>query len=321
MLAEEARGLKHNYVGVERFCRNIRARASRTAARGSMPYESRLRGVRPRGALGCQSLLSPPSTDGRKVSEHDPSAYGAAVSADYDMLYPESHDAHQTDATVALIAELARSGGHSAVLEFGVGTGRLAIALVDRGFRVSGIEGSGEMLARLRAKPRGKEVHVVLGDFVSTQVDGLFSVVFMALNTIFAPGTRSDQVECFRNAARHLEPGGCFVVEAYLLQPEQLSGSWSIWPRSVQADHVELQLARYDLPTNRVERTLVHLRPEGLHLVSVIDSYAWPGELDLMADITGFDLDSRHGGWAGEPFSASSGRHVSIYRLRDLGSP
>lgn len=256
------------------------------------------------------------------VSAHDPQAYGAALGADYDALYPESHDALQTGATVAFLARLAaHDGGAGSVLEFGIGTGRVALALLEHGVSVAGIEGSEAMLATLRSKPRGPEIEVVVGDFVSARVAGEHDVVVMTLNAIFAPGTRADQTACVRNAARHLRPGGFFVVEAYVLAPDQLSGGWSIWPRSVTADHVELQLARYDLPTNRVERMLVHLRPAGVHLVEVKDTYAWPSELDLMAEAAGFELSARTGDWGGEPFSASSARHVSAYRLKDVGSP
>jgi len=256
------------------------------------------------------------------VSQHDPTAYGAAVGGAYDALYPESHDALQTEATVAFVAELASGSGRpGSVLEFGIGTGRIALALLEKGVRVAGIEGSEEMLGRLRGKPRGNEIDVVVGDFVSSRVDGAFDVVIVTLNTIFAPGTRADQVACFRNAARHLIPGGYFVVEAYVLQPAQLSSSWSIWPRSVQADQVELQLSRYDLPTNRVERTFVHLRADGVHLVEVKDSYAWPSELDLMAEAAGLDLHARVGDWNGAPFTGSSRGHVSVYRFSGTESP
>lgn len=255
------------------------------------------------------------------MSQHDPTAYGTTVGGDYDALYPESHDALQTDATVAFVADLASDSGRvGSVLEFGIGTGRIALALIEKGARVAGIEGSEQMLERLRGKPRGSEIEVVVGDFVSARVDGVFDVVILTLNTIFAPGTRADQMACFRNAARHLKPNGYFVVEAYVLQPEQLSSSWSIWPRSVQADHVELQLARYDLPTNRVERTFVHLSPDSVRLVEVKDTYAWPSELDLMAEASGFEPHARLGNWKGEPFTGASRGHVSVYRLSETES-
>jgi SAM-dependent methyltransferase len=252
------------------------------------------------------------------VSDHDPNAYGAAIGAEWDSLYPESHDALQTEDTLAMLISLAGPGGR--VLEFGVGTGRVALGLANRGLHVSGIEGSAAMLEQLRAKPGALAIEVALGDFVSTRVAGTFDVVAITLNAIFAPGDRAAQLACFANAAAHLRPGASLVVEAYILRGDQLSGSWSIWPRSVGADQVELQIARYDLATNRVERTLVHLRPSGVYLNEVKDSYAWPSELDLMAQMAGFVLERRDGGWAREEFSAASTRHVSVYRLKGDGS-
>ena len=243
----------------------------------------------------------------------DPSSYGDTVGTDYDQLYPAAY--FETEATVAVLAALACSvpRGSRSVLEFGVGTGRLALPLLDQGFSVAGIEASDVMRAQLQAKPRSDEINVVVGDFTNAHVPGSFSVVVLALNGITDASTREAQVACFRNARRHLEPGGCFVIETYVLLPEQLGGDWSIWPRLVQHEHVELQLSRYDPATSLVERTLVHLRPDGVHLIAVKDNYAWPGELDLMAHAAGLRLRSRHAGWSEEVFNASSRRHVSIY--------
>jgi hypothetical protein len=117
------------------------------------------------------------------------------------------------------------------------------------------------------------------------------------------------------NAARHLGDGGYFVVESFVLSDAQRSGEWWVSPRYVGKEHVELQLARYDIATNRLERTLVHLRPGGLDFVEVADTYAGPAELDVMADVTGFELQTRTAGWFGEVFTSTSTKHVSVYRL------
>jgi SAM-dependent methyltransferase len=253
------------------------------------------------------------------VNRHDAAGYGEAHAAEYDLLYPpESFD---TDAAVAALAALAQSvpGDEPSILEFGVGTGRLALPLLARGVRVAGIEASDAMIKTLLAKPHGEEIAVVLGDFVRAEVEGVFSVVVLALNGITDPPTRDGQIACFRNAARHLRAGGCFVVETAVLHRDELDGDWTVWPRIVAHEHVELQLSRYDIATSVLERTLVHLRPEGIRLVTVEDNYAWPGELDLMAGAAGLRLRSRHGGWQGERFDASSRRHVSIYERSEAG--
>lgn len=246
---------------------------------------------------------------------HNPADYGEKVGADYDLLYPETHFEAATVSAIADLADFPESS--RSVLEFGIGTGRLGLALLERGLDVAGIDASEPMLDHLRAKERADEIELVVGDFADSHLDRCFSVVALTFNGIFGLPNVQSQVDCFRNAARHVESGGCFVVEAYVLRPEQLSGDWAVWPRSVQHEHVELELARYVLATNRLERTLVHLRPSGLRFVPLSDTYAWPSELDLMARDAGLELRRRTGSWAGAPFDEASYRHVSVYQLTD----
>jgi SAM-dependent methyltransferase len=218
---------------------------------------------------------------------------------------------------VTLLGELAGARPDRSVLEFGIGTGRVALPLHRDGLRVAGIEGSDRMLAQLRGKPDGDALEVVLGDYRDTLLaPGTFSVVVLALNGIFDPRGRGTQLDIFRNAARHLAPGGCFIVETWVMNDAQRSGDWSVTPRYVAAEHVELQLARYDIATNQIERTLVHLRPQGLNFVTVTDTYAAPGELDVMADVTGFDRLARYGSWTRAEFTVTSTRSISVYQLR-----
>ena len=250
---------------------------------------------------------------GRADASRGRSAYGDSVASDYDALY--AGPTLDTSAAVEALATLAGDGG--SVLEFGLGTGRIALPLVERGLEVAGIEVSAAMIDRFREKPGSGEIEVVLGDFTRATAGRHFSVVVLTFNTIFGLPDRDAQIACFGNAASHLEPGGCFVIEAFVLRPEQLTGDWSLVPRAVAADHVELQLARYDTSAHRIERTLVHLGPDGVRLVPVADVYAWPGELDLMARMAGLRLRSRAGGWQNEPFDASSLKHVSVYEFDD----
>lgn len=247
---------------------------------------------------------------------HDPAAYGEALGAEYDALYPSTR--FDTEAAVAAIAELA--GADGAVLEFGIGTGRLALPLSRRGHRVVGIDASPAMVEQLRSKPGGDSIDVVIGNYTDASAPGEFAVVVLAVNGITDPSSRDEQIACFRNAARHLAPGGCFVVETYVLASEQLSGEWTILPRYVAPDHVEVQLTRYDASASSLERTLVHLLQDAVRLVTVRDNYAWPGELDLMARMAGLRLLTRHAGWSREPFDGSSRKHVSVYQRTEAGS-
>jgi SAM-dependent methyltransferase len=249
-----------------------------------------------------------------RLTGYDPARYGDAVGDQYDALYPGVES--DTDAAIALLADLASARAERSVLEFGIGTGRLAIGLHRRGLRVAGIDGSDRMVSDLRLKLDGDALEVVVGDYRDAWVDATFSVVVLALNGIFDPRGRQAQLDIFRNAARHLAPGGCFVVESWVMSDAQRSGDWSVIPRYVGDEHVELQLARYDITTNQIQRTLVHLRPQGSEFVTVTDTYASPGELDVMAEVTGFDRIARYGGWSGTEFSAGSTSHISVYQIR-----
>jgi SAM-dependent methyltransferase len=246
------------------------------------------------------------------LTAYDPARYGDVV-GDYDKLYPG--DPAETEAAVALLAELAQARPPHAVLELGVGTGRVALPLHRLGLRVAGVDGSERMVAQLRAKDDGDQIEVAIGDYRTTRIAGTFSVVALLFNNILDPRGRDAQIDIFRNAASHLEPGGVFVVESMVLSDAQRSGEWAIQPRHVGSEHVELQLARYDITTNRIERTLIHLLPEGLQFVTVADTYASPGELDIMAEIAGFRLLSRFEDWARNTFTAASARHLSVYEL------
>jgi SAM-dependent methyltransferase len=244
---------------------------------------------------------------------YDPAAYGDRLGADYDTLYPA--DGLETEATVTLLSDLALARRGGSLLEFGIGTGRLALALQDRGVRVAGIDASTRMIEALRAKAGGERIEIGIGDYTTTRVPGSFSVVALVFNNVLDPRGLTAQLALFQNAACHLEPGGCFVVEAFVLNDEARNGAWNVSPRYVGESHVEFQLARFDVNTNRLERTLVHLRPEGLELVTVKDSYAAPGELDVMAHVNGMKRIARYGDWERQPFTANSRRHVTVYEL------
>jgi SAM-dependent methyltransferase len=172
------------------------------------------------------------------------------------------------------------------------------------------------MLAQLRSKPFGDAIEVVVGDYRDAYVEGAFSVVILNLNGIFDPRGRQAQLDIFRNAARHLTPGGFFVVESWVMNDATRGGDWSVVPRYVGHEHVELQLARYDIDTNQIERTLVHLRPHGMEFVTVTDTYAAPGELDVMAEVTNFERAARYARWSRAEFTAASTNQISVFQLR-----
>lgn len=204
------------------------------------------------------------------------------------------------------------------MLELAVGTGRVAVPLVDRGVRVSGIELSEPMVAQLRTKADAGRIPVVVGDMAHAAVPGDFTLVYLVFNTISNLLEQSEQVACFRNAAAHLRPGGRFVVELGVpdlrhLTPGRTADVFTDEPGRMGVD-------TYDV----VAQHLVshHFRfGEGREatLFRSAHRYVWPAELDLMAQLAGFTLEHRWAGWSGEEFRAESGSHVSVYRLADPG--
>ena len=203
---------------------------------------------------------------------------------------------------VDVLVDLARGG---AALEFAIGTGRIALPLARHGLPVSGIELSPDMIAQLRRKPGGSEIPVAPGDMATTRIDGSFALVYLVRNTILNLTTQDAQVACFANAAAHLEPGGCFVVEVVVPNTSPLEVF------DLSDTHVGID--EYDVDTQRLVSHHFRLRDGRWERLSVPFRAASPGELDLMARIAGMRLRERWSGWTREPFTAESASHVSVW--------
>ena len=214
-------------------------------------------------------------------------------------------------ATVDRLAQLAGDGG---ALEFAIGTGRVAVPLAERGVPVAGIELSRPMVEQLRTKVDEATVPVTMGDMSTTVVPGTYSLVYLVYNTISNLLTQAEQVECFRNAARHLTPGGRFVIELWVpelrrLPPGQQATVW-------QADPDYIGLDTYDTLRQHVVSHHFHFdETEQAQLYRSPHRYVWPAELDLMGQLAGFELETRHADWDGAAFTAESRSHVSVYRI------
>jgi SAM-dependent methyltransferase len=217
---------------------------------------------------------------------------------------------HFEEAAVDVLAELA-GGGRA--LELGVGTGAFALPLAARGVEVHGIDSSREMVARLRAKPGGDAIPVRIGDFADADADGEFSLVFVVYNTLFALQTQGEQVRCFRNVAARLRPGGAFVVEAFVPDLAQLSDGRGVRLLHMTDDRVGIRIYEHDPVGQKLRSRHVVFTREGTRLFPVEVRYAWPSELDLMAQLAGLRLRGRWGGWRREEFTAKSEKHVSVY--------
>jgi SAM-dependent methyltransferase len=242
----------------------------------------------------------------------DAAEYGDQWAAVYDRNLPRLQE--HTDETVEALTQLAKGGR---VLEFGIGTGRVALPLAARGLQVYGIDASEVMLAQLRAKPGGDAIPVVVGDFADTRAEGRFDLVVLVLHTLFNLATQDAQCRCFANAARHLNDQGVFVIEAFVPDMHRFGDDQVVRALDVDNVHAVLQVARHDPVTQQVRSARVVIDEQhGVLMLPVKIRYAWPAEIDLMARLAGLELIERWGGWSGEPFTRDSCLHVSIYQHR-----
>jgi SAM-dependent methyltransferase len=246
------------------------------------------------------------------MAEYGPATYGDRIASVYDA-WVEPIVGATTRAAVDFLADWAQGGP---ALELGIGTGRIAVPLAERGIRVQGIDASAAMVERLRAKAGGAEIDVALGDFSEVEVEGSFRLVYVVFNTLFALLDQEAQVRCFRTVVRRLEPDGVFVVEAFVPDPTRFDRGQRLSTTQVETDRVAFDAARLDLATQRVTTMHVLIGREGITLFPVQLRYAWPSELDLMARLAGLELRERFAGWGREPFTATSPGHVSIYGRR-----
>jgi SAM-dependent methyltransferase len=215
--------------------------------------------------------------------------------------------------TVIRLAELAAGGP---ALEFAVGTGRVAIPLVERGVAVSGIDYSEPMISRLREKVDEQQLPALVGDMCTTQVPGSFALVYVVFNSISCLLSQEAQVECFRNAERHLSADGRFVVELFVpdlrgLPPGKTAAVFANEPGYVGLDTWDIVDQR--LVSHHFRFSNDDSRREA-HVFRSPHRYIWPAELDLMAQLAGLELESRHSDWTGAPFTEASTEHISVYR-------
>jgi SAM-dependent methyltransferase len=212
-----------------------------------------------------------------------------------------------TGATVAFLERLAGGGP---ALELAIGTGRVALPLAARGIRVDGVDFSPGMVARLRAKPGGDRLSVTMGNFADVPVEGSYHLIYIVFNTLFNLLTQDEQVRCFENVAAHLAEDGVFVVEAYV---PCVTRDQYVDAEAIEVDEVTLDVGRLDTATQMYYESHVALSREGVRLFPIVQRYAWPAELDLMARIAGLRLRERWGGWEREAFTGASRNCVSVY--------
>lgn len=235
---------------------------------------------------------------------YDPATYGDQVADVYDRMYGPDDEA------VACLTDLAGAGP---VLELGIGTGRLALPLADEGLEVHGIDASQDMVDQLRSKPGGDRILVAIGDFADVEIDGRFSLVFVAFNAFFVLLDVETQQRCFANVAAHLAPGGRFVVRTFVPDTSRFERDQHLEVQAVAVDGARLSASRHDPENQRVDSLIMWVSNAGVLTWPARLRYSYPDELDEMAAAAGLRLEHRWSGWAREPFEDDSAHQVSVY--------
>jgi SAM-dependent methyltransferase len=242
------------------------------------------------------------------LSDYRPETYGDRWAAIYDEWV--THVRMDADTAAGFLASLAGGGP---ALELAIGTGRVALPLKARGVEVHGIDASDAMVAKLREKPGGADIPVTMGDFADVGVDGSYPLIYVPFNTFFGLLKQDDQLRCFRNVASHLTDDGVFVVEAFVPDTTRFDRGQRLQAMRVDLDETHFEVAVHDPVEQRVTTNILVVKDGAIDQYPVQLRYAYPAELDLMAQLAGMRLRDRFGGWNREPFTAASGAHVSVY--------
>src|SRR3954471_7429805 len=230
------------------------------------------------------------------------------VAQGYDAASADMYAPEVLGPTIDFLADLA---GPTRALELAIGTGRVGLPLAARGVDVHGIELSPDMVEQLRAKPGGDAVPLTIGDMATTRLDRTFPLVYLVYNTISNLMTQDEQVACFENAAAHLEPGGCFVIECFVPSLQRLQPGERYLPFDVSPEH--LGFDAIDVVSQRLVSHHYYVHDGRVAVFESPHRYTWPAELDLMARIAGLTLRDRYGDFDRSPFTATSYKHVSVW--------
>jgi SAM-dependent methyltransferase len=249
------------------------------------------------------------------MAEYDPAAYGEAWSRDYDRLFESRDD------PAAIISALSGLTTGRSVLELGIGTGRLAVPLHDAGWRVAGVEASPAMVEGLKKRAGDRPIEVVTGDIRDFAIQGRFDVVLIAFSTLFLLPDQRSQVACLARAVAHVAEGGLLVVEAFVADHTRWSDGKRLALSRWTADGIEIEAARHDRANQTIEVRYLGLGSGATTVRPLSLRYAWPAEIDLMAELAGARRRARWSDWSGSPYDAGSPGHVSIYALDPPAGP
>ena len=155
-------------------------------------------------------------------------------------------------------------------------------------------------------------MEVSVGDFATASIDGSFKLVYLLRNSITNLTSQDEQVMAFGNAAAHLEPGGCFVVENYIPVAQRLAPGETRYVFVATTEHIGVE--DYDLAAQIAVSSHWWLIDGQLKTFASRHRYVWPSELDLMAKMAGMTLRERWADWYRGPFTAGSRSHVSVWQ-------
>jgi len=240
------------------------------------------------------------------MDDYTADTYGERIADVYDSWY-----AAFDERCIDLLAELARGGS---ALELGIGTGRIALPLHQRGVDVHGVDASPAMVAKLRAKRGGDAIPVTMATFADFSLDERFALAYIAFNTFFAPVTQEEQIRCMETVARHLSPGGRFVIEAFVPDLARFVSNQTVRVVGLESSEVRIDASLLDVTDQRITSQHIVLTERGTRLYPVTLRYVWPSEMDLMARIAGLRLEHRWADWERTPFARDSTKHISVYQ-------
>jgi SAM-dependent methyltransferase len=239
------------------------------------------------------------------MNDYSEETYGERIAGVYDQWYSKFDPS-----AILTLAELAHGG---VALELGIGTGRIAIPLLNTGLIVHGIDASESMVARLHAKPGGEKIPVKMGNFAEVSVAGQYSLIYVVFNTFFSLLTQDEQVHCFQNVAKHLASDGVFVIEAFVPDLKRFIGGQEIRLTRIEVNEVQIDVSQIEPDTQVITSQHIVLSEQGTHFYPIKVRYVWPVEMDLMAQLSQLRLKERWSDWDKTLFTAESGKHISVY--------
>lgn len=239
------------------------------------------------------------------MDEYTEETYGERIAEIYDQWY-SSFD----PAAIQILAELAHGGP---ALELGIGTGRIAIPLMNLGVRVQGIDASASMVAKLHAKVAREKIPVTMGNFTDVDVEGQFSLIYIVFNTFYSLLTQEDQIRCFQNVASHLNHEGVFAVEAFVPDMKRFIDGQTMRVGRIGDNEVQIDVSEIELEKQLITSQHVLFQEQKIHFYPVKIRFVWPSEMDLMARLSGLQLKQRWSDWKKGEFTAESTKHISVY--------